>query len=600
VFNKLLRVGVYFRPDLPVIAGAFLLFGLNLAAGLLKPWPLAWIIDHLLAGRPAPPWLANLQQHHSREVVLLWLCGAVLGLHLCQALVAAIQNYAVITAGLRGLARLRQEVFHWLQRLSLRRCQGARQGDLIHRAVWDTYAIQTLFQQGFYNSLSASLSLLAMVWIMLRLDWRLTLLALGTLPLLLLAMRQFGHRMGRESRQAHQADSQVTSAIQQTITTLPLIQSFTRESREADLFSRCVDLAYARRKSQHGWEVGYLAVIGILFGLGTTVIIWFGARQVITETLSVGELLVFLAYMAQFYDPLNQLSRVGSTAAEASADVDRVFELLDTPEEIRNPINGRSIVTAEPASRSPVSNPPPLVLQGALEFDQVVFGYRKNQPVLHHLSLSVPAGQCIAIVGPSGVGKSTLLHLVPRFFDPDAGCVRLDGADISQLKLADLRAQVGLVMQEPILVPGSVRDNLALARPDSSLTAIQEAARAAQADQFIESLPQKYDTLIGDGALRLSVGEQQRLSLARVFLKNAPLLLLDEPTSALDVENERWVLEGLKQLIHGRTTLIAAHRPASIQLAHQVTVLENGQVTAFGPLDHVIRESPFLRQLLQA
>jgi ATP-binding cassette subfamily B protein/subfamily B ATP-binding cassette protein MsbA len=601
-------VGAYFRPDLTLVVGAVLLLGVNLTASLLKPWPLAMIVDHLLAARDWPRWMMDIQRGFSREGLLVTLCGVLLALYLIQAGVAAAQNYWVIKIGLRGLARIRQAVFCRLQRLSVRFYQGTRQGDVIYRASWDTYAFQTLFQQGLFGFLSATLSLTMMVLVMWHLNRRLTLVALSTVPLLLLAMRVFGRKMSDNSLQAHQADSRVTSFIQQNITSMTLIQSDTQEASEERRFSVHVGQALRSRLTQHGSEVGYLAVIGVIFGLGMAGIVWLGAGQVSDGRLSVGELLVFLAYLAQFYEPLNQLSRVGSTVSDASAGVKRVLEILDTPEEVVDPVDGRAVVRSaqgEPPGNAPGSSTSsarvasrPLTIQGSIEFDQVAFGYQKDRTVLRGISFRLKAGESLAVVGPSGVGKSTLLHLIPRFFDPDVGYIRMDGEDLRGLRLKDLRQQIAFLMQEPLLIAGSVRENISFGCPEASMQDILEASQASQADTFIRSLPKQYETALGDGATRLSAGEKQRLNLARAFLKNAPILLLDEPTSALDFESERRVLESLRALMVGRTTLIVGHQPSILGLARKVVVLENGSVTAEGELEEVANRNRFLNQLL--
>ena len=503
-----------------ILVGALML--VSIGASLLKPWPLAVIVDSVLGTAPLPSWLRSSLGGLSKETLLLTLAAAVLVLHLGQSAISSAQNFIAIQIGLNGLRRVRVEVFACLQRLSLRFHQGSRSGDIIHRAAWDTYSFQTLFQQGWITSATATLSLVSMsVWMWL-LNPPLTLVSLAIVPVLLLVMKRFGSRMTQRGTDAQQADSQVTSFVQQSIAALPLIQSYTREALEENAFTARTSVAMEKRLSQHVWELIYWLAISAVFALGTATIIWIGSRQVLAGKLSVGELLIFLAYLAQLYEPLNQLSHVGATIANAKVGTQRVFEILDTPEEVKDAPNARSLVKA----------------RGEVEFEQVSFSYQPGQPVLQNLSFRLSAGQSVAIIGPSGVGKTTLMNLLPRFFDPTQGGVKLDGVDLRELKLKDLRTQVALVLQEPILLPASIAENIAYGKPGASRAEIEAAARAANADVFIAKFPNGYETVVGDGGTRLSVGERQRLNLARAFLKDAPILLLDEPTSALDADSE--------------------------------------------------------------
>ncbi|HOX04720.1 MAG TPA: ABC transporter ATP-binding protein [Candidatus Paceibacterota bacterium] len=606
--RKALRVLRFFGPDMGGLVLAMVLLGLSLAAGLLKPWPLALIVDSLLGSRPLPEWLAGMREGLEPARWLPILAGLAVLAYVLHAVLSAAYAFVTIRIGLRGLGRIRSVLFQWLQRLSLRYHQGARQGDLVYRATWNTYSFQTLFQQGWCAALSAALSLLLMILVMARIDPVLTIIALGTVPLLLAVMRVFGRQMHRRSLAAQQADSRVASRIQQNIAALALVQGDAQESREAERFRVESESAYRTRLSQHGWEVLYLASVGAIFGLGIGAIVWQGAHQVWAGRLTLGELLVFIAYVGQFYEPLNQLSHVGSTVADASAGIDRVFEILDTPEEVRERPNARPAVAARsggsvasasvPGPRSGSSNAP-VSIRGSIDFQKVGFAYEAGRPVLQEITFHLEAGCSAALVGPSGAGKSTLIHLLPRFFDPDSGAVRLDGHDLRDLRLADLRSLVALVMQEPLLLPATIAENIAYARPEAAEAEIHAAARAAQAHEFILRLPRQYETVVGEGAVRISTGEKQRLSLARAFLKNAPVILLDEPASALDPENAIGLAASLRNMIGGRTVLIAAHRWSTIQHVDLLLVLRAGRLVECGPPADLLRHADsYLHQLI--
>jgi ATP-binding cassette subfamily B protein/subfamily B ATP-binding cassette protein MsbA len=381
---------------------------------------------------------------------------------------------------------------------------------------------------------------------------------------------------------------------------LPLTRACAREPAQEQRFGQQVLAAKTSRLLQHGWEILYLAFVALAFGLGTAGILWVGSLQVRAGRLTIGELLVFLAYLAQLHEPLNQLSHVGVTLSDATAGTQRVLEILDTPEDVRDKPGARPVVKAVSPALATTRTPQPLVIQGVLEFDGVTFGYESGRPVLQAVSFTLAAGESAALLGPSGAGKTTLLQLLPRFYDPLAGRVKLDGTDLCDLRLSELRRQIAFVMQEPILLPGTIAENIAFARPEASTEAIRAAALAAHADEFISRLPNGYETVVGEGAARLSAGEKQRLSLARAFLQDAPMLVLDEPTSSLDAQSEDLVLAGLAKLMRGRTTLWATHRPQALRLVERVLVLERGRLIEEGkPAQLAQRPGSYCLRLLQ-
>jgi ATP-binding cassette, subfamily B, bacterial len=588
----------FFRPDRPRILVVLLLGIASIIGNVLKPWPVALIVDSVLQEKPLPRWLFDWSgEAPSKAWLILVFTAGLFAIHATQGLLSAAQNFVAIQVGLRGLTRVRSQIFACLQRLSLRFHQGSRVGDLVYRASWDTYSFQTLFQQGVLTFLNASLSLVLMVVVMWRVNIKLTLVAVATVPFVIAVIRVLGARMRDRGAAAQQADSQVTTLVQQSISALPLIQSYTREEHEQRHFEQHATIAQRRRLAQHGWELIYWLGISIVFAAGTAAIVWIGSHEVLAQRLTVGQLVVFLAYLSQMYEPLNQLSHVGATTATALAATHRVFEVLDTPEEVRDAPNARRLVRGARNVSGAPHGPMPHVVRGALAFEEVSFGYERDRPVLHDVAFALQAGESCAIIGPSGAGKSTLMNLAPRFFDPTAGAVKLDGADLRELRLKDLREQIAVVMQEPILLPTTIAENIAYGKAGAALSEIEAAARAANAHEFIARLPHKYETLVGDGAARLSVGERQRVNIARAFLKDAPILLLDEPTSALDADSEAKIVESIFELMRGRTTLMVAHRLSTIRRVNKVLVLEDGHVTAFGPPDELLARAGYFARV---
>lgn len=583
------RVLSYFRPEMLAVWLALLMMGLSIAANLLKPWPVAMILDHIVGGKEAPWWLPEVLRGMAIPTMLGVAALAIFVLHSAQGIFSAGQNYFSIKAGLRGLARMRNELFAWMQKLSVAFYQRKNQGDLIYRASWDTYSIQTIFQHGIFKFLGSFATIVLMVVVMWRVNVALTLITLAVFPPLLLAMLFFGRRMNQRSVAAHQADSKVTSLVQQNISNLPVIQSFTRERTESEVFGAQVKNSLGARLAQHKLEVSYWLVIAVLFGIATAGLTWWGAREILRGALTVGELVIFLSYLGQLYDPLNQLSHVGATVSDANAGVQRIFEVLDAKEQVSEPAKPQKFPAAAGSGKG-----------RAIEFRDVSFGYEAGKPVLKQVSFRINAGEVVGLVGPSGSGKTTLLNLLPRFYDPDAGKVMIEGLDLREIGLKRLRENVAYVFQETFLLPGTVAENIALGFPEAPRERIEEAAQLANAYEFVTRLPQGFETVVGEGAARLSVGEKQRIGIARAFLKNAPILLLDEPTSSLDAETEQVVVESLRRLAENRTTLMAAHRVSTLANADKIMVLENGSVTEFASPDELLgRDSYFARAFKQ-
>jgi len=612
----LARAFGYFKPDVGRIGLAVGLLLASIGINLLKPWPLAILVDSVLGSKPYPAWLPHEIMTWAQPGQITAIIAASLVLYFVHSALCAGHVYLTIGIGLRGLRRVRDDVFGWIQRLSLRYHHGTVAGDIIFRAGTDTTAFQVLFQEGLLTVISATGTLLFMTVMMARLNLYLTGVALVAVPVLLVSIKLFGGTMRSRGMAAQQAESRVYSLIHQGITALPLIQSHAREDHEHRRFTAQTEAARRQKMAQQGLEVFYWGSISVILGACTLGVTWVGAQQVLAGNLTLGELLVFLAYVAQLFEPLHQLSKVGATLSSASASTRRVFEILDTPEDVKNRAEARPVLrgidvdgpaglpsSADDmfaAAETRVAPPPgrPLQIYGNVAYDDVSFAYDPARPALHHVSFKLLAGTSAAIIGPSGAGKTTLLNLLPRFFDPTNGAVLLEGVDLRELRLEDLRAQIGLVLQQPIILPATIAENIAYGKPDASMEEIEAAALAANASAFIERLPEHYQTVVGDGGAHLSVGEKQRINLARAFLKNAPILLMDEPTSALDVESEAQVVASLFALMKGRTTLMVAHRLTTIRRVDKILVVENGRLAEMGQPDDLLAEQGYYARVV--
>ncbi len=457
------------------------------------------------------------------------------------------------------------DLFHHLQRLSLTFHSRRPVGDTIARVTGDPACVPMVILDALLPSLQSVVMLVAMFFIMWQLEPTLTLVALLVVPFLIVSIKAFGATMKDRTRTRRDLEGQMMSVVQQTLSAMPAVQAFTREDLEHARFrSYAADtvVAYKRATFSSLW---FNLFVGLSTAIGTAVVIFLGGSLVIDGDMTIGTLLVFLAYLASLYGPLNSLTYTAQTLSYAHAQADRVREVLDVPIEVDD----------DPDA-------PDAGMHGTIRYENVTFGYEPGRPVLTGISLEAGPGEVVAIVGPTGAGKTTLVNLLIRFFDPWEGTVTVDGEDLRTFRVRSVREQVALVLQEPFIFPFTVGENIAYGRPGSTPEEVEAAARAANAHDYIMRLPQGYDTVIGERGATLSGGEKQRLSIARAFLKDAPVLILDEPTSALDARTEGLLLDALERLMEGRLTLIIAHRLSTIRSATQILVLDHGEIVERG------------------
>jgi ATP-binding cassette, subfamily B, bacterial len=544
-------------------------------AELLKPWPLKLIIDNVLGGhRLSWPLVAGW----SRSTLLLAACIGLVVVYIVLGTLTVVNNYTTIRIGQSLVNHLRGALYNHLQRLSLAFHNRQQVGDLLYRVTADAYSIQTLTMNGLFPIVTSLILLVGMTLVMLQLDWLLTLLALGVCPLLFVTITVMSARITAAATVAHERESAIYALVQRTMSAIRVIQAFTKEEDENRRFMTASTESLSASLRLYNLQALYGGVVNVVVALGTALVVWVGARHALAGTLSVGELVVFTAYLASLYGPINTISQTLGLIEGGKAGFLRVLEILaierDVPEGKR--------IAAETGIR------------GDIVFENVTFGYLPGQPILQNVNLHVSPGQTIAIVGPSGSGKSTLVSLVPRFYDPQAGRVLLDGTDVREFTLASLRQQIAMVLQPPLVFPTTVRENIAYGRPGASPEVVEQAARLAHIHEMIVRLPQGYETIIGEQGATLSEGERQRLTIARAIVRNAPILILDEPTSSVDAETEALIMAGCEQLMVGRTTFIIAHRLSTVRRATVILVLRNGQIVEQGSFAALMRKpGPF-------
>src|SRR5881628_911991 len=573
IYRRVLR---YYRPFLgQTILGLFLsLIGIGL--NLLKPWPFKVIVDDFLrAGQPI------------RSDWRMWiplLCLALVAIQLLWGITNWITSYFFVKIGLQALLKLRTDLYSYLQSLSLKYHDARRSSDSSFRVAYDSQSIQTIYNKGFTNIFGSIITLIGTFVIMLRLDWQLTLVSLGIVPLVVGAIYLFAHRIRRESTSIQEHESAVLAQAQEGLSSIRMVHAFGREEFEVRQFQQQARQSLQANLRLTLTNVNSALVISTLMVVGTAAMYYIGSLHVLAGTLTLGSLLVFSAYLLMLYQPLESLTYTAWAMEGATAGAKRCFEVLDRQDDVVDSPGAVAISSAV----------------GAIAFNSVSFGYTDDRYVLRDIDLCIHPNQIAGLVGGTGAGKSTLLSLVPRFYDLTSGSITLDGRNIRQITKKTLRAQIAIVLQDTLLFSTTVRENIAYGRPDATEEEIIEAAKRAQAHDFIMAMPDGYRSQVGERGGHLSVGQRQRLGIARAFLKNAPVLILDEPTSALDPTTEAAIMHTIEELMRGRTTLIITHRIATVHRVDKIVVLGDGTVLEEGKGPELVERGGRYAQLYRS
>jgi ATP-binding cassette, subfamily B, bacterial len=544
--------------------------GTNVVVALVKPWPMLFLIDYILMRTPLPVWLEPfvrwLDPDLNRGNLVNWVIAATVLVFLLEWLAGLAAKYVTVTLTQRMSYAAAADLFEKLQALTLRFHNHRATGDIIKRVTSDASAVAVLFRDALMPVLASLVTLMLMFTIMWRLDAGLTLVALAAVPCMAFTFWMYARPMMDLSHREQEAEGKIYEFVERTFSAMPAVQAFGRERINLETFQGAADGTLRAAVSAINVQLQFNFLIGVTTAVGTAAIIWVGGRAVLHGDLTVGAVVLFMSYLVSLYTPLQAIMYIGSTIQSAGGSARRVLEIMQSEPEVVDLPNAR------PLQR----------VRGDVSFEGVTFEYEPGRPVLQNLELDVKAGQTIALVGPSGAGKSTLVSLIPRFYDPTRGRVLVDGIDLLDVQLASLRHQIAIVLQDSFLFPVTIAENIAYGNPAASMAQIENAARLANAHEFISRLPHGYETKIGERGSTLSGGERQRLSIARALLKDAPILILDEPSSALDASTEALMLDAMQTLMRGRTTIIVAHRLRTVRGADLILLLKDGMIAEYG------------------
>jgi len=548
---------------------------LETAMSLLAPWPLKIIIDNVVGTHALPEWLKWIKDlpFGSNKMAIAAAAGfGLIFIALVGGIAGYIDNYYTESVAQYVANDLRQKVYHHLQRLSLSYYDSHQIGNILSTITSDVSTIQGFASSALLSILIDALTILGMLGLMFYMNWDFALVAVAVTPLLLLFVARFKRAVKKATHEVRAQQSTMVSVLQQGLESVRAVKAFGRQDlEEAHLKDVSMSTVHASLKARKVKSL-LSPVVGLVVASCTAFVLWRGAHLVLIEAMTLGGLTVFLSYLGKFFKPVQDLAKMTTSIAQASVSLERIQAILDTD----------TIIPQKPDAISPG------ILKGQISFDHVAFAYDPEAPVLSDIHFDIKAGQRIGICGPTGGGKSTVVSLIPRFYDPTKGRVLIDGTDISDYEMHELRNQIAFVLQDTVLFFGTIRENIAYGKTGATDEEIEAAAKMANADEFIAKMPHGYDTMVGERGLTLSGGQRQRLGIARAIVRNSPILILDEPTAALDTESEKLVMEALERLMQGRTVIIIAHRLSTIRDADKIVVLKGGYVAEEGTHEELL------------
>jgi len=576
IIFKRLTISALLKPHWVSLTIGFIAIVGESAANLLQPWPLKVVLDDVLRSRESHAWAMRMIHRligTDKLAILEFACVAVLGIALLDAVCTFGEKYLTTSVAQWVSYDLRLAIYAHVQRLSLAFHDQKRTGDLITRVTADIDSIQSFIMNGLLGVLINAMTLVGMIAVMFWLNWKFTLIALSVVPALFLMVYIYTRKIKKASREVRKKEGEITSVVEEVLSSIRVVKAFAREEFEVHRLEKesleAVEISLRARSL----KAKLTPLVDIVVAVGTALVLWFGARLVIGNALSAGGLVVFILYLGKMYKPMQEISKMTDTYSKAAVGYERIQEILQTDIEVRD------LPRARKAPR----------FRGEIEFENVAFSYADGPPVLKDVSLKMNAGQVSAIVGPTGAGKTSIISLIPRFYDPSEGLIKIDGMDIRQFQQRSLRQQMSFVLQETILFHTPVWQNIAYGKPACSRQEIIRAAELANAVEFIDKLPEGYDTVLGERGMTLSGGQRQRIAIARAVIRNTPILILDEPTSGLDSASEKLVFEALDRLMENRTVVVIAHRLSTIQRADVIFVVKDGAVVERGKHDELMK-----------
>lgn len=583
--QKKIRITDLLYPHWPALSLAFIAVVGESLTDLLEPWPLKIVFDYVFGTKHMPEWLAGVVSWigTDKASILNFAVLAVIVIAIFGALSSYFEKYLTTSVGQWVMHDLRRVLYSHIQKLSLSYHDQKRTGDLISRVTSDIDAVQNLISNVLLGILVNILTLVGMVLVMFYLNWAFTLIALMVAPGLFLVVYYFTHRIKKASRAMRKQEGEVVSVLEEVLSSIRVVKAFAREDYEQARFEQESRESVKAALQARNVKAKLPPIVEIIVACGTCLVLWYGARLVLSGGLTSGELLVFLLYLGKMYKPMRELSKMTDTISKASIGWERIREVLE------NEMQVRDMPGARQAPR----------FKGKIEFDHVSFSYNEAQPILKDLSLKIESGQLAALVGPTGAGKTTIVSLLPRFYDATSGAIRIDGQDVRNFKQKSLREQISFVLQESLLFRAPVWQNIAYGKPEATREEVIRAAKLANADEFIEKMADGYDTMIGERGVTLSGGQRQRITIARAVIRNSPILVLDEPSAGLDAESEKLVFDALGRLMEGRTSIVIAHRLATVLRADVIFVIEGGQVVEQGTHQELLENGGMYARLYE-
>jgi ATP-binding cassette subfamily B protein len=583
--HRALRIIDLARPHWVALSLALVAVLGETATDILQPWPIKIVVDNVLQARPLRGFsghLASALFGQTPHAVLNFAVAAVAGIAIVGAVSAYFDKYLTTSVSQWVGHDLRRTLYHHIQRLSLAEHDKVRTGDLITRVTTDIEVIQDFIESVLLGMLVSVMTLVGMIGVMLHLNWRFTLIALSVMPMLFLVVFRYTRRIKKASRAVRKQEGELLSVVQEVLTSIRVVKAFAREDYEQERFN-VESLANVEAGLDARSVKAKLApVVEVLVAAGTCLVLWYGARLALAGQLTSGVLIVFLLYLGKMYKPMRDLSKMTDTVSKATVGYERIQEVLEI----------ESVVRDRPGAR----RAPPF--SGRIEFDSVSFAYESaGKEILKDVSLKIETGQVAAIVGPSGTGKTTIVSLIPRFYDPTSGRVIIEGTDIRQYRLKTLREQMSFVLQDTLLFRATVWENIAYGKPGAPACDIRRAAELANAAAFIDAMPEGYDTMVGERGVTLSGGQRQRIAIARAVIRDTPILILDEPTSGLDAESEQAVMEALERLMKGRTSIVIAHHLNTIRRADAIFVIKDCALAEHGTHDALMAQNGVYAEL---